>query len=100
MKSSNSEKKNANFKAFGWLVVLGVVVWYFFAGGLEHHVANDVQKQYEIAVKSGNLMDAYVHAGLVAEVYLQAKDEDNYKKWKQIQNEAGVRVGLPPDSAK
>lgn len=52
---------------------------------IEVQVAEDAVKQYEIAKRSGNAVDAAVHAGIVAAAYLQAKDETNYKKWKAIQ---------------
>ncbi|MCL9804485.1 hypothetical protein NAT51_03065 [Flavobacterium amniphilum] len=45
--------------------------------------------------KSGNTMDAYVHAGLVAAAYLQAKDELNYNKWKAIEKEEAKNAGIP-----
>jgi len=91
----------------GILVVIGLV-WYFFGGGLEkqaakgmqqieQQVAADAVKQYEIAKRSGNAMDAYVQAGLVAAAYLQAKDETNYKKWKEIEKQEAARAGMPAE---
>ncbi len=78
---------------------------YFYGGGIEHHAAREMQKierqvaedavrQYEIAKRNGSAMDAYVHAGLVAAAYLQAKDERNYKKWKEIEAAEAARAGL------
>lgn len=61
---------------------------------IKENVAADFIKQYEIAAKNGNSMDAYVHAGVVAQAFLQAKDEANYKKWKDVQDEWAVAVGL------
>lgn len=58
-------------------------------------VALDAEKQYEITKNSGTAIDAYVHAGLVAASYLQAKDEVSYKKWKAIEKEEGARAGMP-----
>lgn len=87
------------------LIVLGASVWFYFGGGLEQQthkdmgriyqqVAEDAVKQYEITKRSGNAIDAYVHAGLVAAAYLQAKDEYNYQKWKMIEVEEGRRAGI------
>lgn len=61
---------------------------------IENQVALDAERQYEIAKKNGSDMDAYVHAGMVAAAYLQAEDEENYKKWKEIEKKAGKKVGL------
>jgi len=40
-------------------------------------------------------MDAYVQASLVAAAFLQAEDEANYKKWKEIEKQEGRRAGMP-----
>lgn len=61
---------------------------------ISSQVARDAEKQYEIARKNGEDMDAYLQAGIVAAAYLQANDEANYKKWKKIEKEAGKKVGL------
>lgn len=85
-----------------------IVIWFYFGGGLQHQaakqmqtienqVAEDAVKQYNIAKSSGNAMDAYVHAGLVAAAYLQAKDEANYKKWKNIEKQEAKNVGMPTE---
>lgn len=99
------------------LIVAAVFIWYFFGGGMERHVkqtmeqvnreaqvsmerihrqvATDAVKQYEIAKRSGTAIDAYVHAGLVAAAYLQAKDEINYQKWKRIEASEARTAGVP-----
>lgn len=85
-----------------------IVIWFFFGGGaeeqaarqlqtIENQVAEDAVKQYEIAKNSGDAMDAYVHAGLVAAAFLQAKDEENYKKWKAIEKQEARNVGMPTE---
>lgn len=61
---------------------------------ISSQVARDAEKQYEIAKKNGEDMDAYIQAGMVAAAYLQANDEENYKKWKKIEKEAAKKVGL------
>lgn len=57
--------------------------------------AADAAEQYDIAKRNGSAIDAYTQAGLVAAAYLQAKDEANYQKWRQIQMREGYRAGLP-----
>jgi len=95
-----------NIKGIIGLVVFVGLIWYFFGGGLdnqvksemqkiENQVAADVVEQYEIAKKNGTAMDAYVAAATVSAAYLQAKDEENYKKWKAIEKEEAKRAGMP-----
>lgn len=88
------------------IIVFVIMIWFYFGGGLEHQAAKQMQtienqvaadavRQYEIAKNSGNAMDAYVHAGMVAAAYLQAKDEPNYKKWKDIEKQEAKNAGMP-----
>lgn len=60
----------------------------------QKNIALDSERQYEIAKKNGTAMDAYTRACLVAECYLQAKDEANYKKWKAIEKEEAKNAGF------
>jgi hypothetical protein len=64
---------------------------------IENQVAEDAVRQYEIAKRSGTAIDAYVHAGIVSAAYLQAEDEENYKKWKAIEKEQAVALGIPTE---
>lgn len=73
------------------------LLYFFFGGGIENQVALDSEKQYEIAKNNGNAIDAYVHAGMVAAAYLQAEDEVNYKKWKEIEKEEANNAGMPTE---
>ena len=57
-------------------------------------VARDLEQQYDIAKRSGTAMDACTRAGAVAEMYLQAHDEENYKTWKRVQAKECKRAGL------
>lgn len=61
---------------------------------IEIQVAKDAEKQYEIVRKNGVSIESYTQASLVAAAYLQAKDEENYNKWKQIADEEAKKVGL------
>ena len=91
----------------GLLVVVGAA-WYLFGGGLEKQAAKDLDNiqqqvaadfvnQYEIAKRSGTAIDAHLHAGLAAAAYLQAGDESNYRKWKEIEKREARRAGLPAE---
>lgn len=51
---------------------------------VKKQVALDAETQYEIAERNGNRTDKCVQAGFVAAAYLQAQDERNYARWKQI----------------
>ena len=88
------------------VIVFLVLMSYLFGGGLEEQaksdldkielqVALDAEKQYDIVKRNGNAIDAYVQAGLVAAAYLQANDEENYKKWKEIEKEEAKNAGMP-----
>ena len=57
-------------------------------------VANDAVDQYYIAKRSGDKMQTYVQAGMVCAAFLQAKDEENYKKWKEIEKEDAEAAGI------
>lgn len=88
------------------LVFMGGLIWYFFLGGLNRHaasemgrieqqVAGDQVQQYGIAKRGGSSMEACVHAGMVAAAYIQAKDEGNYRRWKEIERGDCAAAGLP-----
>jgi len=91
--------------AIATLIFAAGSFWFLFGGGLEQQtentlqnireqVADDLVEQYEIAKRSGDAMDACVHAGIVAAAFLQAKDERNYQKWKEIEKRERQRAGL------
>lgn len=61
----------------------------------KREITSDIIKQYEITKRSGSEMDACVHAMAVAEVYLQTKDELNYKKWKSTAKVDCEKAGMP-----
>ncbi len=62
---------------------------------ISRDVAAKAVREYEIAKRNGSAIDAYVHAGLAAAAFLQAEDEDNYKKWKAIERQDGILAGVP-----
>ncbi len=62
---------------------------------IHKEVATDFVEQYNIAKRQGDPMQICVQAGLVSSAYLQAKDEKNYQKWKDIEKADCERAGLP-----
>jgi len=54
---------------------------------IERKITNDNIKIYKIAKKSRNYIDAYITAGICASTFLYNKDEKNYIKWKNIEEE-------------
>lgn len=62
---------------------------------IETMVAKDTQRQYNMAVRNGDAMQAYIQAGICAAAYMQANDERNYRKWKDIENSWAKKIGLP-----
>lgn len=63
-------------------------------------VAEDAIEQYYIAKRGSSQMDVYTQASLVAEAYLQANDDQNYYKWKEIARQEGIKAGLPREMLK
>ena len=62
---------------------------------IENQVAEDAVKQYEIAKDQGDKMQICVQAGLASAAYLQAKDKENYNKWKAIEKADCRAAGMP-----
>lgn len=62
---------------------------------IHNQVADDAVKQYEIAKRQGDKIQIYVQAGMVSAAYLQAQDETNYNKWKEIEKDAARAAGMP-----
>lgn len=102
-----TEKKKTSKTKVILMVIGGIaIIWFLFDGGLEqqaasnmqkieNQVAADFEKQYDIAKKNGTAMDAYSAAMMVSAAYLQANDEPNYKKWKEIEKQEAKAAGLP-----
>lgn len=61
---------------------------------IEEQLIQDEIDNYNLALKGGDLIEIAVEAGLVAELYKQAGDEENYLKWKAISKEADKNAGL------
>jgi hypothetical protein len=91
--AEEAKKPSAGAAILG-LILAGGFAWYFLGGGLQSGVAKDYEDQYNMAKISGTKIDLCVRAGLVAEGYLQAKDQSNYAKWKRIQKSDCDAAGL------
>ena len=87
------------------LIAAGAFAWYFFGGGFEGDVAGfeeqvyaetskEFIEQYYITLRNGSQIDICVRAGLVAESYLQARDEVNYNRWKDREKNDCRAAGL------
>jgi len=61
---------------------------------IEDQVANEQIESYNIAVKGGDPIEIAVEADLVAELFKQAGDEENYLKWKEIAKQRNKEAGL------
>jgi hypothetical protein len=57
-------------------------------------LAEDQIKKYNIVKENGSAMEAAAQAGIIAEMFLQAEDKENYKKWKAIEKKEQKRAGM------
>lgn len=62
---------------------------------IQNKVAADAEEQYRMVEKSGTAIDKCVHAGIVAEAYLQAKNDESYRHWKVVQQLNCANAGVP-----
>ena len=70
------------------LAIYGVVfvsLWYGITWWNNHKVAGDAVDKFEIAQRNGDKPTACFQAGLAASAFLSAKDEAEYKKWRQTE---------------
>lgn len=92
--------------AIGTALFILIVALFFFGGGLEKQTAKDLDKietqvaddavrQYNIAKQNGGNMDACIQAGIVSGAFLQAKNQDRYQFWKQIEKTDCIKAGVP-----
>jgi hypothetical protein len=96
----------------GVIAIAGALIcagsWYFLGGGLEadaargmhqieQQVALDAAQASVIALRSGAVIDAYVQAGIAAAAFLYAHDEENYREWKQLERQLGMKAGIPAE---
>lgn len=55
-------------------------------------IAEDLIKQYDIALRNNNITDAWVQASSISQSYLSAKDEKNYLKWKKTADSLEAKI--------
>ena len=91
------KSKTNKIRAIAAVIILVVLAFYFYGGGIEHQVANDFTAQYKIAKANGDKMQTCVQAGIVSAAYLQAKDDENYKRWKNTEKHDCRAAGMPSD---
>ena len=96
----------------GWKEVVGLLIgaalliWFFHGGVLlklaepqmnEVHakVVSDAVEQYEIVQRKGDAMSKCLQAGMVAAAQLQAKNEAEYGRWKDVESVDCKAAGVP-----
>jgi len=57
-------------------------------------VAYNAEQQFFIAKRQGDNMQIYVQAQMVCAAYLQAQDEESYRKWKKVEAHYKRKIGL------
>lgn len=62
---------------------------------INNEVSDNAVKQYQMSVRNGNPIEICFQASMVATAYLQANDEPNYKRWKEIERGDCARAGIP-----
>ena len=61
---------------------------------IEDQVAQNAVKEYQIAAREGDLLQMYTQAGFCSAAFLQAHDEENYRKWKAIEHQLAAQLHL------
>lgn len=99
---SDKKKKNPILGCLG--VFVGILIFLSIIGSfnsenilkdIEQSVALDAEQQYQIAKNQGDKIQICVQAGLVSAAYLQANDQINYNKWKEIEKKDCKKAGMP-----
>jgi hypothetical protein len=66
-----------------------------YMGSISETVAKDMIDQYNMVKRSGDVMQSCLRAGMVAEAYLQGKNEEKWKEWKALAKPDCKRAGMP-----
>jgi hypothetical protein len=88
---------NSSFNPVRLLIVLGLLGftgWYFYGGGVEQKVVDETIQEYRIVKRTGRRNDICMAAMSVSAAYLQAQDDENYRKWKQIEDSDCAAAGM------
>lgn len=103
--SPKQATQNSAATNIAFIIVFGGLLWYLFGGGLEQHASKNLQdikdqvavdsiKQYGIAQRNGSAVDRCVQAGAVSAALLLAQDEENYRKWKAVEESDCASAGV------
>ncbi len=93
------------------IFILLILIYFLFTTGssdtgqyqtneTKNQVAQEAIKQYNIVKRNGSGIEASLHAGFVAEAFLQIGDKENYTKWIKIKEQEerdakNANVNLP-----
>ncbi|MDF7809604.1 hypothetical protein P4E94_19355 [Pontiellaceae bacterium B12219] len=77
----------------GVMLLLFIFPW-GLESGIERKVIDDSIRQFNIAMRTENYMDAYVQAGIITAAHLQAEDEVGYLKWKEVEKKLERKLGM------
>jgi hypothetical protein len=58
-------------------------------------VARDSVEQYELVKTGGDKMQICAHASMVVAAFVQAKDKENFAKWKAVERADCKKAGVP-----
>lgn len=83
-KQETEKMKRDGIKSLLTLVCIGVGVWWFYGGGGENSFLKDELRKYDFAVANGQHDDASGHAVIIAQIYADKGDSENYRRWKDV----------------
>jgi hypothetical protein len=94
---SEPKKQNAlqALQALLPLAVAGGMAWYFWGGGIEHKVADDMIADYNTAKATGDDIKLCVQAGMVVAAFIQANDAEKTREWSAVEKADCERAGVP-----
>jgi hypothetical protein len=75
---------------------LGAVLLSSCKDSIEDTSAKEAEARYEFLKKNGTALETYGQAKIVAAMYQDAKDEQNYKKWDAIAKQEAEKAGVSP----
>ena len=98
--------KNVMTQAITALLFVVLFLWLFVFGGFDfwtessmddiyQQVAKDAEEQFRISLTGEDKIQICVQAGLVSAAHLQAKNGEEYRRWKQLEDRACAVAGIP-----
>ena len=95
------ENNNPIGNLIGGIIVFGLIWWgldaFFWnveSPNFDNKMAQDAVQQYQVAKNQGDATEMCMQAGVTAQFFMQAKDQENYNKWKTIENNDCRRAGM------